>query len=110
MSTRNLSACQLIDQDTPLSAEELARACDARIEWVTELLECGIVRGLDGSVHGARLTQLRFDSAELTRALDARRLQRDYDINLDATALILDLQTELRRLRALLLANGLHAG
>ena len=37
-------------------------------------------------------------------------IYRDYDINLDATALILDLQTELRRLRALLLANGLHAG
>ncbi|RZL57574.1 MAG: MerR family transcriptional regulator, partial [Variovorax sp.] len=47
-----------------------------------------------------------FGSAELHRALEVRRLERDFGVELDAAALILDLQHEVRRLRAVLHAQG----
>jgi chaperone modulatory protein CbpM len=50
----------------------------------------------------------RFQSADLQRALEARRLERDFGVGLDAAALILDLQHEVRRLKALLRTQGSH--
>ena len=49
----------------------------------------------------------RFHSADLQCALDARRLERDFGVGLDAAALILDLEHEVRRLKAVLTARGL---
>jgi chaperone modulatory protein CbpM len=42
-------------------------------------------------------------------ALEARRLERDFGVDLDAAALILELEREVRRLKALLHAQGIHA-
>ena len=50
----------------------------------------------------------RFHSADLQCALDARRLERDFGVGLDAAALILDLEHEVRRLKAVLRAQGLE--
>ena len=86
-----------------LAAEELARACGAELAWVAELVEVGIVAT---SAHTGRLEDWRFESADLQSALAARRLQRDFDVGLDAAALILDLQRELRRMKALLASRG----
>jgi chaperone modulatory protein CbpM len=88
----------------PLATRELAHACGAEIEWVVQLVEVGIV---EVAAHGARPDDWRFQSADLQRALEARRLQRDFGIGLDAAALILDLQHELRRLKAVLRTRGL---
>ena len=52
--------------------------------------------------------QWHFRSADLQRALAARRLERDFDANLDTAALILDLQDELRHLRAVLGSRGIR--
>jgi len=94
--------CTVVGASDPLAAAELARACGATLEWVAELAASGIL-----DAPAARPVQeWRFGSTELQRALEARRLQRDFDVNLDAAALILDLQQELRRLRAALALRG----
>ncbi|GAB1576612.1 chaperone modulator CbpM [Bordetella petrii] len=83
----------------PLSADDLARACGAEVEWVARLVEVGIVEA-----SGPQPADWCFYSADLQRALEARRLERDFGAGLDAAALILDLSREVRQLRAQLRA------
>ncbi|RIX83675.1 chaperone modulator CbpM [Acidovorax cavernicola] len=87
----------------PLAANELAHACGADTAWVVQLVEVGIVQ-VDTS--DAPPERWAFSSADLQHALEARRLERDFGVNLDAAALILDLQHEVRRLKAVLQAHG----
>ena len=87
----------------PLAASELAHACGADTEWVVQLVEVGIVQ-----ISAAEPPeQWRFSSSDLQCALEARRLERDFGVGLDAAALIIDLQHEVRRLKAVLRAHGL---
>jgi chaperone modulatory protein CbpM len=88
----------------PLAAHELAHACGAEIDWVVQLVEVGIV---EVSPPTQRPDDWRFQSADLQQALAARRLERDFGVGLDAAALILDLQREVRRLKAALQVQGL---
>jgi chaperone modulatory protein CbpM len=87
----------------PLATHELAHACGAEIDWVVQLVEVGIV---EVSVPSKRPDDWRFQSADLQQALAARRLERDFGVGLDAAALILDLQREVRRLKAALQTRG----
>lgn len=87
----------------PLAASELAHACGADTDWVVQLVEVGIVQ-IEAD---APREQWRFSSADLQCALEARRLERDFGVGLDAAALILDLQHEVRRLKSVLRAHGL---
>jgi chaperone modulatory protein CbpM len=88
----------------PLAASELAHACGAEIEWVVQLVDIGII---ESQAPAENPGQWRFQSADLQCALAARRLERDFGVNLDAAALILDLEHEVRRLKAALRARGL---
>ncbi|MEO5687534.1 MAG: chaperone modulator CbpM [Burkholderiaceae bacterium] len=92
----------LIDT-APLSLRELARAVGAEDQWILRLVEVEILHVDTPSEPPERW---HFRSADLQRALAARRLERDFGANLDTAALILDLQAELRRMRALLGAHG----
>lgn len=92
-----------ISSAQPLSAADLAHACGADLAWVNELVALGIA----GQSDPDQARQGRFYSADLQCALEASRLQRDFDVSLDAAALILDLQHEVRRLKASLQALGL---
>jgi chaperone modulatory protein CbpM len=67
--------------------------------WVVQLVEVGIV-GLPPST--SLPDDWCFYSADLQSALEARRLERDFGVGLEAAALILDLQHEIRRLKAAL--------
>ncbi|HEY9274749.1 MULTISPECIES: chaperone modulator CbpM [Achromobacter] len=98
-----VTTATVVGKSRPLSADDLARACGEEVEWVARLVEVGIVTT---SGHGP--AEWRFYSADLQRALDARRLLRDYGAGLDAAALILDLSQEVRRLKAQLRALGLE--
>ncbi len=88
----------------PLTLRELARAVGAEDRWVVRLVEVEILH-VDTPAEPPE--RWHFRSADLQRALAARRLERDFGANLDTAALILDLQAELRRARALLGAHGL---
>ena len=104
MSTRILSTATIICASDPLGAEELAHACGAGVDWVVQLVEVGIV---ETPSPAAQPEAWRFQSSDLQYALEARRLERDFGVGLDAAALILDLQREVRRLKAVLAAQGL---
>ena len=88
----------------PLTVRELARAVGAEDRWVVRLVEVAILH-VDAPADPPE--RWHFRSADLQRALAARRLERDFGANLDTAALVLDLQAELRRARALLGAHGL---
>ncbi|ARU04801.1 hypothetical protein CCO03_09025 [Comamonas serinivorans] len=90
----------LIGVDEHLTAEQLARLCGAQLQWISELAQVGIIR-----VHNieAPMQQWRLGSADLRRARAVQRLQRELEANLDAVALILDLEDEIRRLKSLLM-------
>lgn len=86
-----------VDEAQALDSHELARACGAQVEWVEQLMELGIIGASE-----AGTAKRRFYSVDLSRALDARRLERDFDVSLEAAALILDLSEEVRRLKKIL--------
>ena len=88
----------------PLTLRELARAVGAEDRWVVRLVEVEILH-VDTPAEPPE--RWHFRSTDLQRALAARRLERDFGANLDTAALILDLQAELRRARALLGVHGL---
>lgn len=89
----------------PLDLGEFARAVGVDEPWIVQLVEIEIVRVESAA---APRSQWRFGSAALQRAREVRRLERDFGTNLDAAALILELQDELHRLRAVLAAHGLR--
>ena len=90
-------------ESSPLTLRELARAVGAEDQWVLRLVEVEILH-VDTPTEPPE--RWHFRSADLQRALAARRLERDFGANLDTAALILDLQAELRRLRAVLAAHA----
>ena len=91
-----------IDDANPITAHELAHACGADMAWVMQLVEVGIV-GLRPPTSVP--DDWCFYSSVLQCALEARRLERDFGVGLEAAALILDLQHEIRRLKAALLVE-----
>jgi chaperone modulatory protein CbpM len=88
----------------PIAARELAHAVGAGIDWVVQLVEVGIV---EVRTPGKSPDDWNFYSVDLQCALEARRLERDFGVTLDAAALSLDLQHEVRRLKGVLRAQGL---
>lgn len=92
-------ATRAISQDQPLVAQELAYACGTTLEWVVQLVQAGIVEVPAASDPPQAWC---FGSGDLQSALEARRLERDFGVDLQAAALILDLQREVRRLKAAL--------
>lgn len=89
----------------PLAASELAHACGAQIEWVVQLVEIGII---ESRTPAAGPDDWHFHGSDLQCALEARRLERDFGVGLEAAALILDLEHEVRRLKSVLRAQGLE--
>lgn len=95
-----ITSATVVGKSQPLSADDLARACGAEVEWVARLVDVGIVNA------SGQPEQWCFYSVDLQRALHARRLEHDFGASLDAVALILDLSQEVRRLKAHLRALG----
>ena len=93
----------VIGTEHPIAALDLAHACGASVEWVVQLVEVGVVE--PASMVSPPDTWL-FYSADLQNALEIRRIERDFGVGLEAAALILDLQHEVRRLKAALQAQS----
>ena len=89
----------VIGVDEHVTAEQLARLCGRQLQWVNELAQIGII-----AVRNTQepMQHWRLNGADLRRAREAERLQHEFDANLDAAALILDLQDEIRRLKSLM--------
>ena len=100
-----LTTATAISASQPLAASELAHAVGADTAWVVQLVEVGILQIETAETQPERW---QFSSTDLQHALEVRRLERDFGVGLDAAALILDLQHEVRRLKAVLQARGLR--
>ncbi|QNK66457.1 chaperone modulator CbpM [Variovorax sp. PAMC26660] len=105
MANFTVTTATAISASQPLALSELAHAVGADTAWVVQLVEVGIVQVTTAD---AQPEHWQFSSADLQHALEARRLERDFGVGLDAAALILDLQHEVRRLKSMLQARGLR--
>ncbi|GIX22578.1 MAG: MerR family transcriptional regulator [Gammaproteobacteria bacterium] len=87
-------AAELIDDRPSVSMRALCRLCRVDAAWVSELVEEGVLQP-----SGEGPLNWRFDAHALRRARLARRLQRDFELNVTALALVVDLIEEVQRLR-----------
>ena len=85
----------LVDHDAPVTIDELARCCERHTEWVVTLVREGVVT----IARGQTPEEWAFGSVAVSRARQIARLERDFDVNLDAAALMTDLMEEIRQLR-----------
>lgn len=83
----------IIEEEIHLSLRELCDACAVHAEFITELVDEGVIEpsGFDKS-------HWFFSGVSLQRIRSAKRLQQDLGINLAGVALALDLLDEMQLL------------
>jgi chaperone modulatory protein CbpM len=86
---------ELVDTATVCTIDELCLACRVDANWITELVEQGVIEPI-GEV-GA---DWRFTSLAIVRIAKAKRLKRDLNLNPPGLAVVLDLLDEIDDLRA----------
>jgi chaperone modulatory protein CbpM len=91
-----------LDEQTWLELDELALACGVESTYVVQLVDEGLV------MPQAAQPPWRFTGEALARVRRIRRLQRDFEANLQSVAVMLDLLDEIERLRAQLQRAGLQ--
>lgn len=84
----------ILDDQQVMSIAELASICACQVEWITELVEEGVIipTGEDPS-------EWLFTGTSLVRVRTAIRLHRDLDINTAGIALAMELLDEIHELR-----------
>lgn len=103
-SMRTSSVSVWIGDEGVLSLEELAVACGVEADCIEELVDMAVL-----SPTGSERAAWRFGAGDIRRARKLVRLMRDFETNLEAAAVILDLLEETERLRAQLRRAGLLA-
>ena len=86
---------ELVDAATLCTVDELCLACNVDANWISGLVENGVIEPI-GQV-GA---DWRFTSLAILRIAKAKRLERDLNLNLPGLAIVLDLLDEIDDLRA----------
>lgn len=93
----------LVDADA-LALEDFALACGTGVDFIHALIDEGLLKPQPQPPAGGGW---RFGGEELARVRRIRRLQRDFDANLQSVAVMLDLLDEIDSLRARLRRVGL---
>ena len=88
-------------EDTWLTLEQVAAACDVEPAWLSRHLDEGLLPDAE-SVSGV----WRFSGAALARARRMRSLERDFDAVPELAALVADLLEEMDEMRARLRCRG----
>lgn len=101
MSTSSMAIGVCLTGEHALELAEFAAACGIDPAFVRLLVEEGLL------APEAEEPQWRFGGEELTRVRRIRRLQRDFEANLQSVAVMLDLIDEIERLRARLRSAGI---
>lgn len=100
MSTEQVLIVEIVDDTGRYGLREFCELCAVTAESVRELVEAGILVPLGRYPH-----EWLFDMHAMLRLRRARRLQRDFELNLGGLALALELIEELetsrQRVRAL---------
>ena len=90
-----------LGDDGWLEIDEIALACQVEPHFVELLIDEGLVQPARSE------SGWRFGSDELARVRRIRRLQRDFEANLQSVAVMLDLLDEIDRLHGRLRRAGL---
>ncbi|GAA0748070.1 MerR family transcriptional regulator [Ideonella azotifigens] len=92
-----------LSDEHALDLEMFAQACGTAADEIREFIDAGLLRP------AVEQPVWRFGGEELARVRRIRRLQRDFEANLDSVAVMLDLTDEIKRLRAALRRAGIEA-
>ena len=103
MNTTSIAIGVCLTDDHALDLESFAAACGADVEFVRALVDEGLVQPVE------QQPGWRFSGEALARVRRIRRLQRDFEANLQSVAVMLDLIDEIERLRSALHRAGLDA-
>ena len=103
MNTSSMANGVCLSDEHALDIEAFAVACGTEVEFVRLLVDEGLLRPV------VEQPAWRFGGEELTRVRRVRRLQRDFEANLQSVAVMLDLIDEIERLRAQLQRVGIAA-
>lgn len=94
MSTAEIVVGVWIEGDQALDLDAFATACGFEVGFVRLLVDEGLLQPT------VERPAWRFGGEALARARRIRRLQRDFEANLQSVAVMLDLIDEVERLRA----------
>lgn len=86
---------QIIDERATLSLGQLCRSAGVHAEWITLLVQEGVLEPEHGTTRG----RWEFTIRHLPRIHAAARLQRDLGLDVSGIALALDLMDEIHSLR-----------
>lgn len=103
MNTSSIAVGVCLTDENALELEAFAAACGTEVEFVRVLVDEGLVQPT------IERPAWRFGGEELARVRRIRRLQRDFEANLQSVAVMLDLMDEIERLRAQLRRAGIAA-
>jgi len=101
MNTSSIAIGVCLADEQALDIEAFAAACGTEVGFVQLLVDEGLVRPV------VEQPAWRFGGEELARVRRIRRLQRDFEANLQSVAVMLDLIDEIERLRAQLKRAGI---
>jgi len=101
MNTTAIAIGVCLADEHALDLDAFAAACGTEAEFVRLLVDEGLVQPV------AQQPAWRFGGEELARVRRIRRLQRDFEANLQSVAVMLDLLDEIERLRAQLQRAGI---
>ena len=93
----------ILEEQTQLTLADLCRACAVHAERIIQLVDFGVLEP-----QGREPSRWIFTGSSLQRARVALRLQRDLDIEIAGTALVLELLDEINTLKTRLRALGEH--
>ena len=103
MNTTTVALSVCLSEEHALELEAFALACGTEADFVRQLVDEGLVQPV------VQQPAWRFTGEEIARVRRIRRLQRDFDANLQTVAVMLDLLGEIDRLRALMQRAGIRA-
>jgi chaperone modulatory protein CbpM len=87
---------EIIDQANMCSLDDLCLSCNVDPDWVAALVEYGVIEPV-----GQARSAWQFTTLSILRVAKARRLERDFGLNLPGVALALDLLDQLDEMRAI---------
>ena len=100
MNSISVASGVCLGEQAWLELDEFARACGVEADFVVTLVDEGLVQP------PVEAQPWHFGGEELARVRRIRRLQRDFEANLQSVAVMLDLLDEVERLRAVLRRAG----
>ncbi len=103
MNTTSIAVGVCLTDEHALDLDTFAAACGAEVEFVRLLIEEGLL------APAVAQPAWRFGGEQLARVRRIRRLQRDFEANLQSVAVMLDLIDEIERLRSQLQRAGIKA-